>query len=119
MPDLLSRISPAVVLTPLNDRPTVTGEERASLFGGFWDETLIRSLVMLPVRKEESSYQITELFLLKGSDAFIPRTAFGEKLLSLRNRAIASGMILLSDDEILEEVKRRRGGLDKDAAYVY
>lgn len=41
--------------------------------------------------------------------AYIPRTALGERLLALRNKAIAKGMRLLSTDEVLEEVARRRG----------
>lgn len=41
--------------------------------------------------------------------AYIPRTALGERLLALRNKAIANGMRLLSTDEVIEEVARRRG----------
>lgn len=41
---------------------------------------------------------------------FVPKTVLGKKLLSLRNKAIISGMKLLSEDEVLEEVKHRRGG---------
>jgi hypothetical protein len=43
----------------------------------------------------------------------------GRRLLSLRNRAIASGMKLLSEDEVLKEVKRRRGELGDSEAHVY
>lgn len=39
-----------------------------------------------------------------------PKTAFGRKLERLRNKAIAQGEKLLSEDEVLEEVRRRRGG---------
>ncbi|MEW6138772.1 MAG: hypothetical protein AB1733_11115 [Thermodesulfobacteriota bacterium] len=55
-----------------------------------------------------------EIMLCSGSGAFIPRTALGQKLASLRNRAIASGMKFLTENEVLEEVKRRRGELDID-----
>ena len=41
---------------------------------------------------------------------FVPKTELGKKLYALRMQAIASGMKLLSQDEVLEEVKRRRGG---------
>jgi len=37
-------------------------------------------------------------------------------LASLRRRAVASGMRLLSEDEVLEEVRRRRGELENDEA---
>jgi hypothetical protein len=47
---------------------------------------------------------------------FIPRTELGRRLLALRNKAIASGMRLLSADEILEEVRRRRGESEGDEA---
>lgn len=40
---------------------------------------------------------------------FVPATPLGKKLLALRENAIAEGMELLNEDEILEEVKRRRG----------
>jgi hypothetical protein len=60
-----------------------------------------------------------EIMLCSGSGAFIPRTALGKKLASLRGRAIASGMRLLIKDEILEEVKRPRGELDVDEKDVH
>ena len=41
---------------------------------------------------------------------FAPKTELGKKLYALRMQAIASGMKLFSQEEVLEEVKRRRGG---------
>jgi hypothetical protein len=41
--------------------------------------------------------------------AFIPKTPFGRRLLQLREQAIAEGMTLMTADEILNEVKKRRG----------
>lgn len=38
------------------------------------------------------------------------RTELGKKLLSLRERAIATGLQLLNPDEVIEEVNRRRSG---------
>jgi hypothetical protein len=38
-----------------------------------------------------------------------PRTALGERLMALRNQAIAKGLSLLDADEIVEEISRRRG----------
>lgn len=43
-----------------------------------------------------------------------PRTALGRRLIELRERAIAGGMKLLSEEEVIEEVKRRRGEIDED-----
>lgn len=48
------------------------------------------------------------------SDAFIPKTAFGKKLWSLRQKAIDSGMRLLSEDEIDAEMAARRGEIGDD-----
>lgn len=42
------------------------------------------------------------------------RTALGRRLIALRERAIAAGLRLLSDDEVLVEVKRRRGEVEGD-----
>ena len=44
------------------------------------------------------------------NSGFIPRTPLGKKLDLLRKEAIAEGMRLLSAEEMLEEVQRRRGG---------
>jgi hypothetical protein len=45
---------------------------------------------------------------------FVPRTNFGKKLLELRKKAIDEGMRLLSEDEVLEEVRCRRGDQNND-----
>lgn len=39
----------------------------------------------------------------------MPRTDLGKKLLELRNKAIAKGMHLLDEEDILLEVQKRRG----------
>lgn len=41
---------------------------------------------------------------------FVPKTERGRKLWALRQAAIAKGMKLLSDEEIADEIRRRRGG---------
>jgi hypothetical protein len=43
----------------------------------------------------------------------------GRKLLDLRNRAIAAGIRLLTEDEVLEEVRRRRGEIEGDEKDLY
>lgn len=114
MPHYWSWTKPAM-LTPENDKPAVDAGGRPLLFRKIWDETVVWSMLVLPVRKDEGSYQITEVT----PGGFIPQTSFGRELLSLRTRAIASGMTLLSDDEILEEVKNRRSGLGADETHLY
>jgi len=55
---------------------------------------------------------------LRERDEYRPRTALGKKLLLLRRKAIAAGMRLLDENEVLEEVKRRRGESDEDEAHL-
>lgn len=74
---------------------------------------------VLPIGKEMMSFQTTEVFFPAETKEFIPRTALGRKLASLRKRAIEAGMRLLSEDEVLEEVKRRRGELENDEENIY
>lgn len=41
---------------------------------------------------------------------FRPKSRLGGKLVAIRKKAIQAGIKLLSSDEVLEEVKARRGG---------
>ena len=41
---------------------------------------------------------------------FVPQTPLGKKLWKIRQRAIASGLQLLNEDEIEQELATRRGG---------
>jgi hypothetical protein len=50
---------------------------------------------------------------------FTPRTELGKRLLALRAKAVLAGMKLLSEEEVLEEVKRRRGELDENEKNLY
>jgi len=43
--------------------------------------------------------------------SYVPQTPLGRKLFSLRSKAIAKGMPLLSAEEIANEVEIRRGGV--------
>jgi hypothetical protein len=47
-----------------------------------------------------------------------PRTPLGKRLLALRRKAIEGGMRLLDQDEVLEEIRRRRGEVDSDDSDV-
>ena len=62
-----------------------------------------------PVEREKSSCRSTEVFFSRWETGFTPRTELGKRLYALRAKAVSSGMKLLSEEEVLEEVKRRRG----------
>ena len=69
-------------------------------------------VVIRPVEIEKSTYRSMNVFLSQWETVFSPRTKLGRRLHTLRTKAIAAGMKLLSEDEILEEVKRRRGEIE-------
>jgi hypothetical protein len=75
--------------------------------------------LVYPIGREKSTSQATEIVPTEWETGFIPRTALGKKLESLRTRAISSGMRLLTEDEVLEEVKRRRGEIEDNEANLY
>jgi hypothetical protein len=68
----------------------------------------------LPPGNEEMIDNIREVQSQVEKIRFIPRSDLGRKLLELRKRAIDEGMRLLSEDEVLEEVRRQRGEQDDD-----
>ncbi len=74
-----------------------------------------------PIGREEIRSSLVRISFLEVEvkDEFIPRTPFGEKLLSLRKKAIRAGLKLLTEEEVLEEVKRRRGELENNEANLH
>ena len=72
-----------------------------------------------PVEQGKSTCQSTEVFSSQWETAFIPRTALGKRLYVLRTKAVLAGMKLLSEEEVLEEVKRRRGEMEEDETDLY
>ncbi|SHG32680.1 hypothetical protein SAMN02745206_03687 [Desulfacinum infernum DSM 9756] len=74
---------------------------------------------VLPLRERDMSCRITEIIFPGTAEAFVPRTPLGKRLVDLRRKAIQAGMKLLTEDEVLEEVRRRRGELEDDEADVY
>jgi len=64
--------------------------------------------------KKKLSHQSIRISVPETHTSYRPRTPLGKKLLELRMQAIQKGMKLLSEDEILNEVKRRRGELEDD-----
>ncbi len=77
--------------------------------------------VVWPVREEDMTCRITEISFPEeaAADEFVPRTPLGRKLLALRNQAIQKGLNLLAENEVLEEVRRRRGEIDGHEADIY
>ena len=61
----------------------------------------------------------TQVSLSRWEMEFTPKTELGKKLYALRMKAIASGMKLLSQDEVLEEVRRRRGEPAENETNLY
>lgn len=93
----------------LNRRPE--GNDRRT--AAAWIELII------PLGKERSTSQSTEIFSSQWETVFSPRTELGRRLYALRTKAIDAGMKLFSEDEVLEEVKRRRGELEEDEKDLY
>jgi hypothetical protein len=74
---------------------------------------------VFPVGTERSTNQTTEVRTTEWAGRFIPRTELGKRLVALRSKAIAAGMRLLDEDEVLEEIRRRRGEPENDEADLY
>ncbi len=67
---------------------------------------------ILPIAERDSSRPTVHAQLAESG--FVPRTALGKRLLALRNKAIAAGLRLLNEEEVLEEIRRRRGELNEE-----
>lgn len=65
--------------------------------------------ILLPLGPEKSTSQACEVQWVRPGRGFTPRTALGKRLWELRQQAIGQGTSLLAEEEILEEVKKRRG----------
>lgn len=84
-----------------------------------YESPQLLTVFMSPVSREKGTTQVTKVISSKWETGFTPQTVLGKKLISLRNKAIAAGVQLLSEEEVLEEVKRRRGELEGDEADLY
>lgn len=69
-----------------------------------------------PVGPEARTSQTTQVLWEGEVQRWGPRTDFGRRLLALRQEAIRSGVRVLTRDEVLEEVRRRREELDDEKA---
>ena len=78
-------------------------------------EPLPRMIRSDKVRVHETDGVIT-MTPVKEADCllFTPRTELGKRLSALRTKAVYAGMKLFSEEEVLEEVKRRRGELKEN-----
>ncbi len=66
--------------------------------------------VVLPLEFPVGAVRITlEPIAMEADQGFHPQTDMGRCLWAIRQKAIASGMRLLSQDEVLAEVRQRRG----------
>ncbi len=108
----------------LTNSPTIpTSNEKKELCNSIANMDFLSQISwiikVVPVSRNDDSCQVTKINLHSGSQTFIPRTALGKKLMLLRQRAIASGMKLFDEDEVLEETKRRRGELGSDDTNIH
>ena len=79
------------------------------------EEQLLERWRELTPEKQQKVFEFVEA-LKSESDAtaliteYIPQTPLAKKLWEIRNRAIASGIQLLNEPEIEQELAERRGG---------
>ena len=62
-----------------------------------------------PSPKWEIVPPANEVALVLEETSFVPRTSLGKRLYELRMTELRSGMKTLSDDEILDDIRRNRG----------
>ncbi len=79
------------------------------------EELLLEKWQELTPQKQQKVLEFVELLKSEPETKppesdFIPKTPLGKKLWKIRQRAIASGLKLLNEDEIEQELAARRGG---------
>lgn len=72
------------------------------------EEQLLECWRELSPEAQEQVLQLAQS--LKPQPEFVPQTPLGKKLWEIRQRAIAEGMKLLTDEELEQELAERRGG---------
>lgn len=78
-----------------------------------------RMVFIRPVEKQTSTCQSIDVSLSDWETGFIPRSELGRKLYALRTKAVHAGMKLLSEEEVLEEVRKRRGEIVENEKDLY
>lgn len=76
-------------------------------------------IILSPVDTDRSTSHASVIRVGNDVDNFAPQERLAAKLLRLRQKAIDAGMRLLDADEVLEEVKRRRGEIEADETDLY
>ncbi len=71
-------------------------------------------IVTMPIAHTSAASQVSSVNVVFTSEMWTPRTTLGRRLLELREQAISKGMKLLSQNEVLAEVRRRRGEPPED-----
>ncbi len=79
------------------------------------EELLLEKWRELTPQKQQKVLEFVELLKSEPETKppesdFVPQTPLGKKLWEIRQRAIASGLQLLNEDEIEQELAARRGG---------
>ena len=81
-------------------------------------ELLLEKWQELTPQKQQQVLEFVELLKSEPETTtpesdFVPQTPLGKKLWKIRQRAIASGLQLLNEDEIEQELAARRGGFSQ------
>jgi hypothetical protein len=72
------------------------------------EEQLLESWRELSPEAQDQVLQLAQS--LKPEPEFVPQTPLGKKLWEIRQRVIAEGMKLLTEEELEQELAERRGG---------
>uniref|UniRef100_B8HKS4 Uncharacterized protein n=1 Tax=Cyanothece sp. (strain PCC 7425 / ATCC 29141) TaxID=395961 RepID=B8HKS4_CYAP4 len=72
------------------------------------EEELLKYWRELPPAAQDQVLELAKT--LKPEPEFVPQTPLGKKLWEIRQRAIAEGMQLLTEEELEQELAERRGG---------
>lgn len=75
------------------------------------EESLLEYWRDLPPEAQDKVVEFAKSLKQETSESeFVPQTPLGKKLWEIRQRAIANGMKLLTDEELEQELAERRGG---------
>jgi hypothetical protein len=76
------------------------------------EEQLLEYWRELPPEAQEQVLKLAQS--LKPEPELVPQTPLGQRLWEIRQRIVASGVPLLSDEEIEQELTERRSGWRED-----
>ncbi|NES00013.1 MAG: hypothetical protein F6J86_40475 [Symploca sp. SIO1B1] len=78
------------------------------------EEQLLEQWRKLTPEKQQKVFEFVELLKSEpqtpSEHDFVPQTVLAKKLWAIRQRAIATGLQLLNEDEVAQELTARRGG---------